>query len=69
MPYRAPELFTCDIGSVYDQRVDTWVNLNETTVILRFSPLDAYFMLFVSTDPLLMLLLKEVLFFYEERHI
>ncbi|KAI6240105.1 Protein kinase domain-containing protein [Aphelenchoides fujianensis] len=24
MPYRAPELFTCDVGMRYDERVDTW---------------------------------------------
>lgn len=27
MPYRAPELFTCEVGSVYDDSVDTWVIL------------------------------------------
>jgi serine/threonine protein kinase len=26
MPYRAPELFNCDVGEVYDDRVDTWVS-------------------------------------------
>ena len=24
MPYRAPELFNCEIGSRYDEKVDTW---------------------------------------------
>jgi len=24
MPYRAPELFNCDIGQIYDHRMDTW---------------------------------------------
>lgn len=25
MPYRAPELFNCDMGSSYDSKVDIWV--------------------------------------------
>lgn len=25
MPYRAPELFTCEIGTIIDQSVDIWV--------------------------------------------
>lgn len=28
MPYRAPELHTCEVGSSYDERVDTWVGLD-----------------------------------------
>ncbi|CAD5217537.1 unnamed protein product [Bursaphelenchus okinawaensis] len=24
MPYRAPELFNCDVGTVYDHKVDVW---------------------------------------------
>lgn len=27
MPYRAPELFTCETGTVVDQSVDIWVIL------------------------------------------
>lgn len=27
MPYRAPELFTCEIGSTIDQSIDIWVCL------------------------------------------
>ena len=28
MPYRAPELFSCDIGTRIDERTDLWVSLS-----------------------------------------
>lgn len=27
MPYRAPELYTCETGTVVDQSVDIWVKI------------------------------------------